>query len=182
VHNIHFGRIKSISGKEACEIVEASILDWGNENNWRTVGGSIDEDGETYIHDSHARWTPEVDWLSSLDKINYVMNIRRQHGADAFVPGFKEIKRTAFAKLISGKFHTSTKPDLAYVWYSAMKFCEHQYHCSLSPNESFNCLKENHSFKDWELDQVGLTDFGSPSGPVDVDELKTYIVFIDMHS
>jgi hypothetical protein len=61
--------------------------------------------------------------------------------------------------------------------------CEHYYNVCLSPSGRFNCLSSDHVFRENEFDQVGLTDFSEGlMGPVDVDELKTFIVFIDMHS
>src|SRR5271166_4591457 len=64
MHNLHFILIKADSAAKAASKAESLILDWGNENNWRCVGGIASEDGSDDIenHDKGA-WG-----LSFLDK------------------------------------------------------------------------------------------------------------------
>ena len=56
MHNLHFILIKADSAEEAASEAENLILDWGNENNWRSVGGVAAEDGADDIenHDDGA--------------------------------------------------------------------------------------------------------------------------------
>jgi hypothetical protein len=49
MHNLHFILIKADSAAEAASETENLILDWGNENNWRSVGGIASEDGSDDI-------------------------------------------------------------------------------------------------------------------------------------
>jgi hypothetical protein len=45
MHNLHFLLINADSAADAASETESLILDWGNENNWRSVGGIASEDG-----------------------------------------------------------------------------------------------------------------------------------------
>ena len=56
MHNLHFILIKADSAAEAAREAENLILDWGNENNWRCVGGIASEDSSDDIenHDNGA--------------------------------------------------------------------------------------------------------------------------------
>ncbi len=57
MHNLHFILIKADAATDAAFEAENLILDWGDENNWRCVGGIASEDGSDDIenHDD-GRW------------------------------------------------------------------------------------------------------------------------------
>src|SRR5271166_4951267 len=56
MHNLHFILIKADSAAKAASAAENAILDWGNDNNGRSVGGIASEDGSDDIenHDEGA--------------------------------------------------------------------------------------------------------------------------------
>ena len=57
MHNLHFILIKADSAAEAASDTENLMLDWGNENNWRCVGGIASEDGSDDIENNgDGRW------------------------------------------------------------------------------------------------------------------------------
>src|SRR5262249_15532871 len=57
MHTLHFILINADSAQEAASSAESEILNWGNDNNWRSIGGVASEDGTDDI-DNHegARW------------------------------------------------------------------------------------------------------------------------------
>ena len=60
MHNLHLIRVNAESGEEAVSIAESEIMDWGNENNWRSFGGAVSKSGEVFKHDTDwARWIPD---------------------------------------------------------------------------------------------------------------------------
>lgn len=59
MHNLHLITIKADNPKDACNDVENEIVQWGNENNWRTITGCIDETGEIFINDNYGRFNPK---------------------------------------------------------------------------------------------------------------------------
>src|SRR5271165_6865863 len=64
MNNLHFILIKADSAAKAASKAESLILDWGDENNWRCVGGIASEDGSDDI-ENHDEGT----WgLSFLDE------------------------------------------------------------------------------------------------------------------
>ena len=63
MHNLHLILINADSAEDAASSAESEILQWGNENNWRSIGGVASEDGADDI-ENHA----ESGWpLSFLD-------------------------------------------------------------------------------------------------------------------
>ena len=49
MHNLHYIIINAESAYDAAESALLEIQDWGNENNWRSVGGVASEDGTDLI-------------------------------------------------------------------------------------------------------------------------------------
>jgi hypothetical protein len=46
MHTLHFIVIQADSAADAASDVESEIIQWGNENNWRSIGGVASEDGQ----------------------------------------------------------------------------------------------------------------------------------------
>ena len=77
MHNLHLVRVYASDPQDACNTVENEIMEWGNENNWRTIGGCISEDGEIYIVDPSdtfggSRYKPDND--TTIQSINEMIN------------------------------------------------------------------------------------------------------------
>lgn len=72
MHNIHFIVVNEVDNHEAAEeFVLSEISDWGTENNWRSIIGSVDE--ENNIHqatglDASTRWE-----MPNLEKIKDIL-------------------------------------------------------------------------------------------------------------
>jgi hypothetical protein len=57
MHNLHFILIKADAARDAGFEAESLILGWGDENNWRRVGGIASEyGGDDIENDGDARW------------------------------------------------------------------------------------------------------------------------------
>lgn len=52
MHTLHFILINADSAQDAATSAEGAILHWGDENNWRSIGGIASEDGTDDI-DNH---------------------------------------------------------------------------------------------------------------------------------
>ncbi len=48
MHNLHFILVRASSGEKACQDAENQIIDFGTDNNWRTMCGAVSEDNEVY--------------------------------------------------------------------------------------------------------------------------------------
>jgi hypothetical protein len=66
MHNLHYIIINADSASDAAESALLEIQDWGNENNWRSVGGVASEDGTDLIENYQDAIWP----LSSLKPDN----------------------------------------------------------------------------------------------------------------
>ena len=156
MHNIHFVRTNAPNPEEACNTVECEIMDWGNENNWRTICGAVDKKGK--VHDLTAgRWTPSLPFAKKMMQDEFTT-------PDCF-------HLEAVNKLISKGIDSLNTSE----WYCVKKYAE--WHSAKSvggAKKRFNVWK--HSFRDWELDECGLTDLDH------LEEGNPYLVFVDMHS
>ena len=157
MHNLHFIRVKADTPEDACDTVENSILHWGDENNWRVIGGCVSEHNEVYIHDSSSRWVPDVDM--TIEKINDMCNDWLS------VPSYY---KKIFDRCVQGL------EESPFDWYSAKNYCEHMYEVSALGVKTFDVLQDE--FYSWALGDRGVTDIEHIQ-----DGDTTYIVFIDMH-
>ena len=66
-HNLHLVVIKADSAEDACNSVENEIIDFGNDNNWRTICGSVSEDNEVFISEDNAGF---MENMETIEKIN----------------------------------------------------------------------------------------------------------------
>ena len=69
MHNLHLAVIKANSPKEACIAVETETSSWGDENNWRSIGGCVSDKDEVYVSEEDARYYPDEDW-NTIEKLN----------------------------------------------------------------------------------------------------------------
>ena len=160
MHNLHFIRVKADTPEDACDIAENSILHWGDENNWRIIGGCVSEHNEVYCNDSSSRWVPDVD--TTIDKINDMCNDWLSES-----DYYKEV----FDRCAQGL------EESPFDWYSAKKYCEHMYEVSALgvKTKPFDVLQDE--FFSWKLDECGVTDMEHRR-----EGDTTYVVFLDMHS
>ena len=172
MHNLHLARTRATSHQEAEAHIEAWIDGWGNENNWRTICGSICETGS--VHDTKAgRWNPSDMLVSTIEDINRMI-AKWIPAPDNYRKAFESLKDKSEEEL---RKDATLKFDPAYMnIYKATKYLKHLLATSGVSPENVNCLTDE--IYEWQLDEVGLTDMTS-SGESNGD---IYIVFIDMHS
>jgi hypothetical protein len=158
-HNIHYARIYAGSPEDACGMVECNIADFGDENNWRSIVGSIDKTGNFYINDNDGRWDLPNSWQEIEDQI------KEEFAPDAWT---KENFDRSMAKLQGGEVLTETD------WYYIRKYAEHMEDTICLPTFS---LEARSQLREYEYDEFGITNFDQENQ----DGIE-YIVMIDMHS
>ena len=172
MHNLHYIVVNAESGQDACDIVETQISEWGNENNWRTIGGAVASDNEVYrvpVKDSwgNSRWTPEEN--HTIDMINE--QVEKWLEPDQYT-------KDQFNKCVEGDIGSP------YDWYGAKKYCKHMYEFTQTKHfmkeGKFDVLQN--SFFEWSLDECGVTHIDISQIEDDDPTLKQYVVFVDMHS
>lgn len=160
MHNLHIVRITSTSAEDACADVENQLAEWGNENNWRTICGSVCEDDTTF-QSGDGRWNTDG---FTVDKLNTMVR-EWIYNPSVYEPSWD--------KIIKGVEEIGP-----YDWYSAKKYCEEQYHKKSIGTDLFDI--RTHEYYSWRIDECGVTAMDMYS-PEELDE-KTYYVFVDMHS
>jgi hypothetical protein len=187
MHNLHFILIKADSAAAAASQAENQLLDWGDENNWRSVGGIASEDGSDDIenHDD-GRWG-----LSYLDEEPSVSK------DGTYFSRAVACLRAAITDPVTLPCEPfSTHPDLR----SALDHLSSQLRAfnpehghtfelwSIGQNlkhvaqltESRRACKHGEEipqYYDEQYDQFGLTDITKWS-----EGARRYLVFLDMHS
>lgn len=159
MHNLHLVRTYASTPKEACSLVESYIMDWGNENNWRTITGCVSQDDEPYEHEQ-GRFSSVHS--NSIELINKMVN------------GWLE--PTSFYK---ESFERCSKgEEEPHDWYGAKKHCEHMGQITfwLKLDRPFDVLTD--VFFEGVYDELGVSDTYETPNEGD----KLFIVFVDMHS
>jgi hypothetical protein len=187
MHNLHFLLIKADSATDAAFEAENLILDWGDENNWRRVGGIASEDGSDDVeNESDGRWG-----LSFLD-------------AEEGIPR----EGTYFSRAVA-YLHREIAEPVTFAWapYSTHRHTQSAIRELADMLAAFDPERGNTNdlwgigrnlkhlselidsrrareqgegipqFYDWQFDQFGLTDMTEQS-----DGARRYLVFLDMHS
>lgn len=173
MHNIHYLRIYASSPEEACENALCEIEDFGNENNWRHAIGAVCEDGTIYYHSTEDEETLSDNVTFETLEAEIVTEMENSIYLGSYY-------REAFNRCIS---ETVKFP---FDWYIAEKYCHHKYEVESiksvfmerKENPKFDIRKD--TFKEWELNEIGLTDLTYGNSPS--EEEKMYIVLINMHS
>jgi hypothetical protein len=160
MHKLHLATVKADSPEDACNEIENEIVDFGNDNNWRTICGCIREDNKVYIHEDGGCFAPEKSM-----KISNVENMIR-----SWVGSFGYDAREALVK-----FHIDDETLSAQDWWLLKQLCDHKEHQIDFNNEKFNIWETE--YRAWQLDDNGLTNLIQQS-----DGAKRYVVFIDKHS
>jgi hypothetical protein len=186
MHNLHFLLINADSAEDAASEAESLILDWGDENNWRSVGGIASEDGSDDVENfDGGRWG--LSFLDDEDGIpkegtyfsRAVAYLHRAiaepvelpWGDGSTYPTFP----SAFAAL-SGQL-AAFDPDSGNtcdLWALGRNL----KHLS-EVLDGARARKQGEAipqFYDWQFESFGLTDLTEQS-----DGAKRYLIFLDMH-
>lgn len=181
MHNLHLARIKAKSHDEACKAVQSYIEDWGTENNWRSIGGAICEDGTGTTYDEYTRWPVLLDELpEQIEHLNT--------SCLSAIQG-TEYTSGCFADMLKEVMGMTVKEILdAEVWakfYTASQF----FRFVVNTAEARRNHKEEYDiftsigFCEYSYDDFGLTDLGNNGyNEEELKNVKTYVVLVDMHS
>jgi hypothetical protein len=187
MHNLHFILIKADSATDAASEAENLIVDWGDEDNWRRVGGVASEDGSDDIENhGNGRWA-----LSFLDAeegvpregtyfsraVAYLHQEITEPVAQPSTPlGAHPDLRAAIAELGDALRAFDPEHGKSYDLWAIGRRLKHLSELM----DSRNAVKRGAAIPplfDWQFDEFGLTDLTESS-----DGARRYLVFLDMHS
>ena len=171
MHNLHLVRINATSPEEACNDVENQIMDFGNENNWRSIGGCVSEDNEVFDYDKHSRWKPSNEGYETIEKLSELVRGWMKSDNDDYY------RKDLIEAIDNGERKLSEITDTMEL-YAIQEFAKKRKAVIGSGGiDEFNIMES--TYRDYEYDECGLTamDYSEKSKGE-----KTYIVFIDMHS
>ena len=166
-HNLHFVVTKASSPKEACEDVQNYIEDWGNENNWRTIMGCVSENDEVYQFDKPGKYT--WDENGTIEKLNDLMKYYIEFDPNG---GFDMVIDTI------NSYKKGENPG-APKWLICREFMDIMYQKSPHIKDgkvNFNILED--SIYEYRYDEQGVTHTNLNND----QDMKKYVVFVDMHS
>jgi hypothetical protein len=187
MHNLHFILINADSAKGAACEADNLILHWGNENNWRRVGGVASEDGSDDI-ENHADGRWGLSYLHAQPGIPkegtyFSRGLAYLHQRTTDPVALPSAPFSTHSNLRSAITKLSTKlrafdpdhSDTQNLWgigrdlkhLSALIY-------SRRGRERGDQIPE---FYDWQFDTFGLTDMTEDS-----EGARRYLVFLDMHS
>jgi hypothetical protein len=174
MHNLHFILLKANSGEEACKKAENEIMDFGNENNWRTMCGAVSEDNEVYDA-GDGRYRPTETEHITIEEIN-------QKVSGWLSESFFGV--TAKEKLGKGEINLD-EWNAVELW-SLSKHARHLSEAYSYKDREFDILKGD-TFYTCQFDECGVTDFRYDTYEDDDEAMsktkeKTWVVFCDMHS
>lgn len=175
MHNLHIVVVEATSPENACSTVEDAIMDWGDENNWKTVCGCISNKGEIY-NKENGRFSPKDSDIASIEDLNAMCG--RWVNAAPYIP--EEYKLELIACLNGEK-----EINNPLLWYTLKKMADHYYNKSL-----FAVSKENKGggdfdvftdeYRAYQYDECGITNLDYLN--TGDNSAKKYAVFIDVHS
>jgi hypothetical protein len=186
MHNLHLILINADSAEEAASSAENEILGWGDENNWRSVGGVASEDGTDNIenHDD-AGWP-----LSFLDseenvpkdgtyfqraiaylKLSITDPIRLTYWPTPEYPDLKAALRGIADRLYEFDPDTGSSQVM---WEASRALKQIQQILDARGALADHCIPD---FYRWQFDEEGLTDMTEHT-----EGARRYLVLLDMHS
>ena len=160
MHNLHYVLTKADDAEDAGSQVEMAIEDFGNENNWRSIGGVISLDGTEEIHNlGDARWT-----LDDLNENEGNTPLEKAYSELGIVANSAKKKQQELAEQVK-----NLGSDEGSLW---------------TLKRDIIALIEAHTFgkaqtmNEYAYDEFGITDMRYN----DEDTRKEYLVMVDMHS
>jgi len=185
MHTLHFLLIFADSAADAADSAHAEIADWGNEDNWRRIGGIASEDGLDDVENAEgARWG-----LSFLDPNEPTPQSGTAfERAVAYLLGLLEDPvrlddlsthaslQIAVADVVAKLQAIDFETDSLSVLRDASRNLRRLHHVSASRSAvKHGCeIPELYS---WEFAEHGLTDLTAST-----EGRRRYILFLDMHN
>lgn len=177
MHNLHLCVVRAANAEDAEDAVESALEDWGDENNWYTICGSVSEDDVVHTTDE-GRYCP--DELNSIVGINEWF--RRLVGSP-HIGVFDNDDSQAIFDTLRKLLNRETMHDWLPL-YRLRQYIQHleaaAYADLTKPDIVLNVLE--HEFKCWDLAEVGVTHINEPNAHANKDNGKLFVVFVDMHS
>ena len=180
MHNLHFLLVQASSAREAAQTAECLVADWGDENNWRKVGGVASEDGGDDLENvDEARWGlsdlpegPGTAFARALAWIAAAIDepIKLDYPPFTECPTLKDAFHVLARTLMDFDPETGRTMDL---WHTVQNLRQLQ-EIVLARRRDPGVIAE---FFRGRFDQFGLTDLTDSSVGA-----KRYIVMLDMHS
>ncbi len=185
MHNLHYIIIKADNAADAAESALLEIQDWGDENNWRSVGGVASEDGTDLIENHQdARWglsSLRPDDASPDDNSYFAWGLAEIWEK---IEGNIELPYSPYSKSYDLQVTTqgialelldsdTANADLLSRASENLKYLA-QIAKGRNNREVEHAIPE---FYEWQFDHVGLTDFSEQT-----DGTQLYLVMLDMHS
>lgn len=187
MHNLHLCVVRAASATEAESEVEGYIAGWGDEDNWRTICGSVSAKDEVHIT-GDGRYPPDVGM--TIAGVNAMFASWVQHPEIGIMgidlgPAIKEVLQGVVAG------HAYEQKE-AFKLYTLERYIHGLYERARNglnvPGTVPDVFK--HEFYNGDFDECGVTHCGDISEPElkdsDPPGLKDsgdlYVVFVDMHS
>jgi len=158
MHNLHLVSVKADDGKDACQVVESALNDWGNDNNWRSIIGAIDQNNNITDH-AKPMLTEEKMTIEKAEKLvkEWMNNFYLQEHIPQLLERLDQIDEFS-----------------VYDWNLLEDYARYKQEVISNPEPEIFDIWEN-EFYSYQLDQQGITN-------LHIDGRKPYLVFIDMHS
>jgi hypothetical protein len=177
MHNLHFILIKADSAEDAASDAENLIVDWGNENNWRTVGGVAAEDGSDDIenHDDGGWGLTFLDEDKNVPKEGTYFS----RAVAYLLSDIKEPLAKLPATLLELSDRLRSFDPQATGGFELWRISRDLQELSelMDSRSAHTCGAQIPELREWQFDQFGLTDMtGQSAGD------RRYLVFLDMHS
>lgn len=174
MHNLHLCVVRAKNPLIAEDIVEAEIADWGNENNWRAICGSISEDDAVHVT-GEGRFEPsDTDTVETINKM-FGKHVREPYIGVMGTDCRETIRRTLAA--VAADSPVEHDFDLYILEKYIHKLYENAINGLNKPDVVPNVFE--HQYNAWTLDEFGVTHIGDPTQDA---AGKRYVVFVDMHS
>ena len=168
MHNLHLCVIRAASAEEAESEVDNSIGEWGNDNNWYTICGSVSEDDDLHVVESD-RFVPTSERFGTIAKINdwfRALVSEKYHGRDT---GLAALRQIATGQDVSDPL--LIRHAECYLRY--MRWILDAKLLGTAPD----VLKQE--FNPGEFDEAGVSHIGNLG---DGQHAKRFVVFMHMHS
>lgn len=186
MHNIHFILVKAPSAHEAAAFASETIADWGDSNNWRSIGGIASEDGTDDVENLE-----DADWgLSFLEDeagvpkqgnyfsrtIAYIRALITDPVQLSGLSGSHGTINDAIAAVCNRMRAFDEASDDSHTLWQMGRNLNHLYELA-NARKALSQGGELAEFYAWQLDETGFTDMTQAA-----DGQKRYIIFLDMHS
>ncbi len=185
MHTLHFLLINADSAAEAAAEATNEIVDWGNEDNWRGIGGIASEDGLDDVENAEGgRWglsflehnDPPTHSCTAFERtIAYLIGLLEEPITLADLSTHATLQ-DAVTNVVANLQTIDFETDAPSVLWDASRNLQRlqQLSCARSALEHGTDIPELYS---WEFSEHGLTDLtGSTEGR------QRYILFLDMHN